>query len=37
MGADQFQVATNALAMQNGVAVINMSQAELTAKLHPSK
>ena len=36
MGADQFAVATSGLAMQDGAAVINMSQAELQAKLHPA-
>jgi hypothetical protein len=37
MGADQFSVATNNLAVQDGAAVINMTQAELAAKLHPAK
>ena len=36
MGSDQFAVATSGLAMQDGAAVINMSQAELQAKLHPA-
>ena len=36
MGSDQFAVATSGLAMQDGAAVINMSQAELQAKLHPT-
>jgi hypothetical protein len=36
MGSDQFAVATSGLAMQNGAAVINMTQAELQTKLHPA-
>jgi len=35
MGQDKFSVATTGLAMQNGAAVINMSQSELQSKLHP--
>lgn len=36
MGSDNFAVATTGLAMQDGAAVINMTQAELQAKIHPA-
>ncbi len=36
MGADQFAVVTTGMALQDGAAVINMTQAELQAKLHPA-
>jgi hypothetical protein len=36
MGSDNFAVATSGLALQDGAAVINMTQAELQAKLHPA-
>jgi hypothetical protein len=37
MGADSFQVPTTNLAVQNGAAVINLTQAQITAQLHPPK
>ena len=37
MGEDSFTVAANSLAVQNGAAVINLTQAQLQAMVHKPK
>jgi hypothetical protein len=35
MGSDKFAVSSSSIAVQNGGGVINLSKADLQAKLHP--
>jgi hypothetical protein len=36
MGTDKFAVAASSIGVQNGAGQINLSKADLQAKLHPS-